>query len=121
MSQQVTEFIGVYDADSTILGELGYWLGARLGVRHCSLCDITHGLFAERNDWKQCREMLAVPFSTFHRNDAPREVLEAANGVFPAVFARQAGRMSRVLDPADLEALEGSPEALVSRLNSMMS
>jgi len=121
MSEPVVEFIGVYDADSTILGEIGYWLGVRIGVRHCSLCDITHGLFTERSDWKQCRETLAVPFTTFHRNDAPREVLDAANGVFPAVFARQAGQITQVLDPASLAALDGSPEALVSRLSALLS
>jgi len=121
MAEPVTEFIGVYDADSTILGEIGYWVGAQLGVRHCSLCDITHGLFTERNDWKQCRETLAVPFTTFHRNDAPNDVLIAANGEFPAIFARQAGQITRLLNPADLGALNGSPEALVGRLNTMLS
>ena len=121
MAEPVTEFIGIYDADSTILGEIGYWLGARLGVRHCSLCDITHGLFTERNDWKQCRETLAVPFATFHRNDAPNDVLIAANGEFPAIFVRQAGQITRLLNPADLGALNGSPEALVSQLNAVLS
>lgn len=121
MAEPIIEFVGVYDADSTILGEVGYWLGARLGIRHCSLCDITHGLFTERNDWKQCRESLVVPFTTFHRNDAPTDVLAAAKGDFPAVFARRISQVTQVLDPTDLEALAGSPEALVNRLNTMIS
>jgi hypothetical protein len=121
MSSDITEFIGVYDADATVLGEISYWIGARLGKRHCSLCDITHGLFSERNDWKQCRGSLTVPFVTFHRNDAPHEVLAVANGVFPAVFARSQEQISRVLGPADLEALNGSPKVLVNRLNELHS
>jgi len=121
MAEPVTEFIGVYDADSTILGEISYWVGARLGVRNCSLCDITHGLFTERNDWKQCRETLAAPFATCHRNDAPHDVLAIASGVFPAVFVRRGGQIARVLSPTDLEAFNGSPEALVGRLNAMLS
>ena len=119
MAESVTEFIGVYDADSTILGELGYWLGARFGVRHCSLCDITHGLFTEKIEWKRCRESLTVPFTTFHRNDAPAEVLSVVKGVFPCVVARGSD-MSVVLGPQDLELLGGSPEALVSRLNELV-
>lgn len=121
MSSDITEFIGVYDADATLFGEISYWIGARLGKRHCSLCDITHGLFAERNDWKHHRESLTVPFVTFHRNDAPADVLAVANGVFPSVFARQVGQITRVLSPADLEELNGSPEALVIRLSEVVS
>jgi hypothetical protein len=116
------EFIGVYDADATLIGELTYWLGARFGVRHCSLCDITHGLFTERSDWIRCRESLRVPITTYHRNDAPPDVLEVVNGAFPCVVARGVANQSTVvLGPDDLEALDGSPEALVSRLNELIA
>jgi len=64
---------GVYDADGTLLGEARYWIGARLGQTHCALCDITHGLFTERADWRRCRDQLDVAFRTYHRNDAPAE------------------------------------------------
>ncbi len=40
--KRVTTLFGVYDADATLWGEMSYWVGARLGVRHCGLCDITH-------------------------------------------------------------------------------
>ena len=46
----VRRLVGVYDADHTIRGELAYWIGARLGRAHCSLCDITHGLLRERSE-----------------------------------------------------------------------
>lgn len=120
MAEPITEFIGVYDADSTILGEIGYWLGARFGVRHCSLCEITHGLFTEKTDWKRCRESLSVPITTYHRNDAPREVLEVVKGEFPCVVARSAGGISVVLGPLELEEMNGSPETLLSRLNELV-
>jgi hypothetical protein len=118
MSNEITEFIGVYDADATLLGEISYWIGARLGKRHCSLCDITHGLFTERRDWKECRESLSVAFVTFHRNDAPVDVLAVANGEFPCVVARTTDQLSVVLGPRELESLGGSPDALVRRLNA---
>lgn len=71
------EFIGVYDADGTLVGEVRYWIRARLGRTHCGLCEITHGLFTERADWRQCRDQLDVEFHTYHRNDAPADVLAA--------------------------------------------
>ncbi len=121
MSNEITEFIGVYDADATLLGEISYWIGARLGKRHCSLCDITHGLFTERRDWKECRESLRVPMTTYHRNDAPSDVLDVVSGAFPCVVARGASQLTVVLGPQDLDALDGSPEALVARLNELVT
>lgn len=67
MPDTVREFIGVYDADGTLLGEARYWIGARLGRTHCALCEITHGLVTERADWRACRDQLDVGFRTYRR------------------------------------------------------
>ena len=75
MTTPVLEFIGVYDADATLWGEVSHWVGARLGRRHCSLCDITHGLFTRRRAWTACAEELPVEFVAFHRNDAPDDAI----------------------------------------------
>jgi hypothetical protein len=81
---QHLEYIGVYNADASVWGEVSYWFGARLGVRHCSLCDVTHGMFRKRADWVQCAESLGVAFTTYHRDDAPQDVITAANGNSPS-------------------------------------
>ena len=109
MPGTVRELIGVYDADGTLMGEVRYWIGARLGRTHCALCDITHGTFAERTDWRQCRDQLGVDFRTFHRNDAPADVLEA--GGEPAfVVARTDHGLVRLMGPSELAACGGDVE-----------
>ena len=35
MPETVRELIGVYDADGTLIGEVRYRIGARLGRTHC--------------------------------------------------------------------------------------
>jgi hypothetical protein len=112
----VTEFIGVYDADATLLGEVSYWIGARLGTRHCSLCELTHGLFTVKNEWKECRRSLSVPVVTYHRNDAPVDVLAAAGGTFPVVLERTAADLSVFMTAADLDELSGSTEEFAEAL-----
>lgn len=109
MSREIVEFIGVYDADSTLIGEVSYWIGARLGRRHCSLCEITHGLFTKKAEWSACERRLAVPFRTYHRNDAPTDVLAAVSGAYPAVLVRSAEGVSVVLTPDEIDAFGGSP------------
>ena len=109
MPQTVRELIGVYDADGTLLGEARYWIGARLGRTHCALCDITHGLFTERADWQRCRDQLDVGFRTYHRNDAPEDVL-AAGSPAPFVVARTDGGLVALLGPEELDACSGDVE-----------
>lgn len=114
--QAVVRLVGVYDADHTLRGELSYWIGARLGRAHCSLCDITHGLFRQRADWKACREGMPVRFDTYHRDDQPESVRAALAGVAPAVVAETAGGVVVLLGPDELEACHASPEHLVEAI-----
>lgn len=105
---KIIELIGVYDADSTLRGEISYWMGARIGRTHCSLCELTHGLFTKKNEWKECSQNLVVPFLTFHRNDAPVDVLEAAKGNFPVVLMRSPEQVEVVLNNEQLEQFNKS-------------
>lgn len=112
------EFVGIYDADSTLWGEVSYWIGARIGARHCSLCDVTHGLFRRRADWDRCAESLPVPFTAFHRDDAPPAARAAADGAFPVVLGRSGSVYRVVLTGGQIAACNGSPEALASLLRA---
>lgn len=118
--QRIVRLVGVYDAHSTLRGELAYWVGARLGRRHCSLCEITHGSVRQRPEWKACRAGLPVPFDTFHRNDQPATARAAANGLAPVVVAETEGAGGTdhrlLLSPAELDACAGSIERLVAAL-----
>jgi hypothetical protein len=107
MSSNITELIGVYDADATLLGEVSYWVGARLGITHCSLCELTHGLFAKKSEWKQCADSLSVPFRLFHRDDAPNDVITALDGKFPAVLLRTTESVRTILTKDELESFDG--------------
>ena len=117
---EIVEFVGVYDADATVWGELTYWVGARLGRRHCALCDITHGMFTRRREWTDCAADLPVPFRAHHRDDAPSDVIGIAAGRYPLVVARRAdGTVEVVLVAAALAALDASPERLRDALAGM--
>jgi hypothetical protein len=114
---RIVRLVGVYDADSTLWGEVSYWVGARLGRRHCSLCEITHGAIRQRPEWTACQDQLPAVFDAHHRNDQPDEVREAAGGQAPVVVAEtDAGRLVVVLTPTDLEACEGSIERLTTAI-----
>ena len=114
--QRIVRLVGVYDADSTVRGELAYWVGARLGRRHCSLCEITHGSVRQRPEWKACQAGLPVPFDTYHRDDQPGSVRTAAGGQAPVVVAETDGGYMIILASPDLDACDGSIDRLVDAI-----
>lgn len=118
-SPAVRRVVGVYDADHTLLGEAAYWVGARLGRRHCALCDITHGLFTPKRDWVECRTALPYPFDTFHRDDQPAAVRAALAGAAPAVVAEfDDGSVALLLDSTALDACAGDVQALIDAVDA---
>jgi len=118
---RIVRLIGVYDADGTLRGELAYWIGARLGNAHCSLCDITHGLVRERADWKRRRAGLAAPFDTYHRDDQPNAVRIAISDVAPAVIAETTHGLVPLLGPQDLDRCAGTADLLLEEIDRAMA
>ena len=117
----IRRLIGVYDADHTFRGELAYWVGARLGRAHCALCDITHGTFRMRADWTACRDGLAIPFDTFHRDDQPVAVRDAVGGLVPVVVAETDTGTTLLLGPEQLAACDGSVTALMDAVTAAVA
>ena len=120
MPSPVRELVGVYAADGTVWGELSYWVGARLGRAHCALCDITHGTFREKDEWRACRADLPVSFQAVHRDEMPADVASAV-GELPAVVGRTDDGVILVLGPAALAACEGDPRALVGAIEGALA
>ena len=122
----MAKLIGVYDADATLLGEVSYWLGARFGVRHCSLCDITHSLFREKSQWRECQSRLEsdlhVEIETFHRNDQPDDVRACIDGKYPAVVMRgDDGVVSIFMTASEIDACGASPENFAAEISRRMA
>lgn len=109
----IVRLIGVYDAQGTLRGEVAYWIGARLGRRHCSLCEVTHGLFTEKNEWRSCRDGLPVPFDTYHRDDQPPQIRVISENRAPVVVAETTTGHVVLLDGQRIEEADGDPHQLV--------
>ena len=97
-------------------GELAYFVGKRLGRAHCALCDITHGLVSTKPAWQRCRMELTVRFDTLHLDERDDELTSLTDGAVPCIVAEVDGVKEVLLDPDDLEACHGSPDALVAAI-----
>jgi hypothetical protein len=117
----IRRFVGVYHASGTVIGELSYWIGARLGRAHCSLCDITHGRVREKAEWRACRDQLPVPFETVHLDERWPELEAVTEGRTPCVVADTDDGLAIVLGPDELASFDGSPHALSAALAAVAS
>jgi hypothetical protein len=117
----VKEIVGVYDADSSLMGEFSYWVGSRLGRRHCGLCAITHGAFGPRRGWAQCATRLPAPFVTYHRDDVPVDVRALNLRQLPVVIFRMDNGVRVAMDQSAIDACGGSANELMNTLLSRLA
>ncbi len=121
MSGRVDRLVGVYHAEGSLRGELSYWIGARLGRAHCALCDITHGTFRMKGQWRECRARLPVEFETVHLDERPADLVPLTDGHTPCVVASVDGAWVMVLEPDDLEACDGDGDALIDAIDAALT
>ena len=113
MSRTVTGLIGVYDADGGLLGEAAYVWGKVRGTRHCSLCDITHGMVRRKPEWDRMVADLGVPVELVHLNEMSPDVRDAVAEVgAPVVLARTTHGVHPLVRADELDAMDGSVERL---------
>jgi hypothetical protein len=117
----VRSLVGVYHANGTVLGELSYWVKARLGRGHCALCDITHGSVREKAAWRDCRATLAVPMTTVHLDERTPEVAAATEGRTPCVAAVTDAGVEVLLSSEQLEACHGDPGRLAAAIDGALT
>ena len=126
MEKSGKTLIGVYKANGGIVGEISYFLGHLIGVKECSLCDITHSQIMKKKAFKEFEARLradrGIDIRLVHMNERTEAELAASKGREPCVLLQyEDGSISMFLDYEELKAAGGrvtSFEKLVeSRLN----
>ena len=126
MQSKGRALIGVYKADGGLVGEVSYFLGHLVGIKECSLCDITHSPIMKKKAFKEFEARLraerGIDIRLVHMNERTEAELAASKGREPCVLLEyEDGSMSMFLDYEELKAAGGkvgSFEKLVeSRLN----
>ena len=118
--------IGVYNADGGLAGELSYVFGHLIGIRSCSLCDISHSPIKKKASFKELEQHLleehGIIVRMVHLNERNERELKASEGRVPCMLLEYPDQsISMFLDATDLKALSGSVRSLkkliISRLD----
>ena len=117
--------IGVYKADGGIFGELSYFLGHLVGIRNCSLCDITHSPIMKKAAFKEYEKRLLaernIDIRLVHMNERTDDELAASKGREPCVLLQyEDGSISMFLDYVELKAADGSVKSFEKLVSSRL-
>lgn len=108
--------IGVYNADGGIIGELSYVLGHLIGIRSCSLCDISHSPVKMKSSFKALQSELleqhGIDVKMIHRNERNEREIAASEGREPCMLLQYPDQsISMFFDSAELKTLAGNVES----------
>ena len=117
--------IGVYNADGGIIGELSYVLGHLIGLRNCSLCDISHSPVKMKSSFKALQlellEQHNIDVKMIHRNERTERETTASEGREPCMLLQHADQsISMFLDSAELKTLAGNVESFEKLIYSRL-
>ena len=109
--------IGVYNADGGIVGELTYFFGHLIGVRSCTLCDISHSPIMKKASFKALERHLleehGILVRMIHLNERNEREQKASEGRVPCMLLEYPDQsISMFLDSTDLTALSGNVASL---------
>ena len=112
---------GIYNADGTFLGELGYVIAKLGGKRSCSLCDVTHGWnpFGKR-EWKGLCKASSLDIQLIHRDEATESQLQAAADLPSFITEAQEG-WAQIMTSSQITKLKNQPETIVSMLEDAIN
>jgi hypothetical protein len=117
--------IGIYNADGGIVGELTYFFGHLIGVRSCTLCDISHSPIMKKSSFKALEQHLLVEHGIrvrmIHLNERNEREQKASSGREPCMLLEYPDEtISMFLDSTDLKALSGSVSSLKRLISSRL-
>ena len=98
----------VYNADSGLfntLADIGHKIFSP-ATYPCTLCAITHGVLAERTEWRAFVQSLGATCEFLHRDQFSAQFPDV-QAALPAVFRRHAGRLRLCADAMAIGACHG--------------
>lgn len=117
--------IGVYNADGGLAGEISYVFGHLIGIRSCSLCDISHSPIKKKASFKALEQDLltehGIIVRMIHLNERNEREQKASEGREPCMLLEYPDQsISMFLDSTDLKALSGSVSSLKKLISSRL-
>ena len=107
----------VYNAESSITGELKYLLLKYFYGFKCSMCEITHNNFSEKKEWRDRISQLSYNIEAVHLNDQPDDLYQFSNGKAPCVVGKNSKGFKFIFTSDELNSFRGDLQQFFKKLD----
>lgn len=109
----MTTIVFVYNSDSGPISGL-FDIGHKLfspETYQCSLCNLTHDAFSEKQVWREFRKSIGVPMEFLHRDEFEKKYARTA--IYPVIF-RKNGDLQPLLNKEEIDRITNLDELIAA-------
>jgi hypothetical protein len=103
--QHKAKLVFVYNADSGLFNTLGN-IGHKIfspETYNCPLCDLTHGYFSMRGEWRSFIKQLDYDLEFLHRDEFIKRYPQQSHTLYPVIFIKVNNIMTELVDSNTLQ------------------
>ena len=113
----------IYNANSSLSGELIYFFKKYFYGLKCSMCEITHNFIYEKKRWKDRLIQTKINLRTVHLDEQNDDLYNFSYGNTPCVIGESEKGFKLIFTTTDLDNLNGNVElffkSLEEKINEM--
>ena len=113
----------IYNANSSLSGELIYFFKKYFYGLKCSMCEITHNFISEKKEWKDRRIQTKINLRTVHLDEQNNDLYNFSYGNTPCVIGESEKGFKLIFTTTELDNLNGNVElffkSLEEKINEM--
>ena len=113
----------IYNANSSLSGELIYFFKKYFYGLKCSMCEITHNFISEKKEWKDRLIQTKINLRTVHLDDQNDDLYNFSYGNTPCVIGESEKGFKLIFTTTELDNLNGNVElffkSLEEKINQM--
>ncbi|MDD9953627.1 MAG: hypothetical protein OXR66_04790 [Candidatus Woesearchaeota archaeon] len=109
--------LGIYNANSGLLGELAYVVRKIAGTRDCVLCDITHKGVRKKKEWVSAE----IPVELIYINEQDPKLRAFTNGKTPCIIGQTKDGYVMLITSDALRELQGDVNKFHKLLKQKLS
>ena len=110
----------IYDAKGSIIGEISYLWKKLIFNFECSLCNISHNTFTEKQIWKKEMSKAKYKLEMLHLDEQSEDLQAFTEGVTPCVVGKDASGYKIILNDSQLKKINGDVNLFFKELNNKL-
>ena len=114
--------ICIYNASSTLIGELNYLYKKIFQHESCGMCDLSHNLTGiKKKEWKEMEAQSDHRYSLLHINELPKNIPRNLIEELPCVIQQHEESFNLLLTREELSSCDGNIKTFTTLLDRKLN